>query len=76
ILAESTLEKFMDLVLEFELITILGGAKGSLNYEVSSRLKIPVLTIETSKEEDLYNRVEKQRDIVKRTLEYFRMELE
>lgn len=76
ILSETTLNKFIDLILDFDLVTILNGVKGSLNYEVSLRLKIPVLTIETSREEELHERIEKQKNIIKKTLEYFGMELE
>ena len=55
--------------------TVLSGApEGSLNKEVSETLNIPVITIETSANQELDKRVSQQLSIIKTILNYYEME--
>jgi len=63
------------LIVEKMDFTVLSGApKGSLNKEASEMLNIPVITIETSMDQELDKRVSDQLAIIKIILNYYGME--
>lgn len=74
IIEEKSFSQLENLVLELDLNILNGSPKGSLNYEVNKQFNIPILTIETSKDEKLEERKNKMKNILMKCLRYLEME--
>jgi predicted deacylase len=53
---------------------ITNAPKGSINYETTNQLNIPVLTVETNRKLDLKVRIDQQLEIVEKIFEYYGVE--
>lgn len=71
---EKLYNEYEDLNLDYKLVRSLGPPSGSINKEVSERLKIPVLTIESNMEDSLGKRVDFHLDIIKKTIKNYEMD--
>ncbi len=77
IFQNKTTNRYPELIFEIVeegFIPLEGAPKGSLNKEISERLNIPVITIETSREDSMKQRKEKYKKILNIVLKYFKME--
>lgn len=77
IFQQNTMDEYPELIfslLEEGFIPLQGAEKGSLNREVSEKMNISVITIESSREDKIENRKEKYETVFKKTLKYLKME--
>lgn len=71
---EKLYNEYKYLNLDYKLVRSLGPPSGSINKEVSERLKIPVLTIESNMGDSLEKRFDFQLDIIKNTIKNYEMD--
>ncbi len=77
IFQQNTMDEYPELIfslLEEGFIPLQGAEKGSLNREISERMNISVITIESSREDRVEVRKEKYETVFKKTLKYLKME--
>ena len=77
IFQQNTMDEYPELIfslLEEGFIPLQGAEKGSLNREVSEKMNISVITIESSREDTVEVRKEKYETVFKKTLKYLKME--
>ena len=77
IFQQNTMDEYPELIfslLEEGFIPLQGAEKGSLNREVSEKMNISVITIESSREDTIEVRKEKYETVFKKTLKYLKME--
>ena len=77
IFQENTANKYSNLILslvEEGFIPLHGAEIGSLNREISEKMNIPVITIESSREDTVEIRKEKYETVFKKALNYLKME--
>ena len=74
---QNTMDEYPELIfslLEEGFIPLQGAEKGSLNREVSEKMNISVITIESSREDTVEVRKEKYETVFKKILKYLKME--
>lgn len=77
IFQQNTMDEYPELIfslLEEGFIPLQGAEKGSLNREVSEKMNISVITIESSREDTVEVRKEKYETVFKKILKYLKME--
>lgn len=77
IFQQNTMDEYPELIfslLEEGFTPLQGAEKGSLNREISEKMNISVITIESSREDKIENRKEKYETVFKKTLKYLKME--
>ncbi|MDU1911150.1 succinylglutamate desuccinylase/aspartoacylase family protein [Fusobacterium sp.] len=77
IFQQNTMDEYPELIFSFleeGFIPLQGAEKGSLNKEVSERMNISVITIESSREDKVEVRKEKYETVLKKALKYLKME--
>lgn len=77
IFQQNTMDEYPELIfslLEEGFTPLQGAEKGSLNKEISEKMNISVITIESSREDEVEVRKEKYETVFKKTLKYLKME--
>lgn len=77
IFQQNAVDEYSELIFSFleeGFIPLQGAKKGSLNREVSEKMNISVITIESSREDKIEKRKEKYETVFKKTLKYLKME--
>lgn len=77
IFQQNAVDEYSELIFSFleeGFIPLQGAGKGSLNREISEKMNISVITIESSREDKIEKRKEKYETVFKKTLKYLKME--